>query len=54
MTMFQDPEEIVRIRVTRKTREELKRCGIKGESYELILQRLTKQWFEDEKRRGIT
>jgi hypothetical protein len=40
MVLFQDGNEIVRIRVTRKTREELKEYGIKGESYEVIILRL--------------
>ena len=40
MVLSQDPAEIVRIKVKRKTRDALKRCGIKGETYETIIQRL--------------
>ena len=43
MTLFQDEEELVRIKVKRKTREELKKYGIKGETYEAIIQRLMKE-----------
>ena len=43
MTTIQDEEELVRIKVKRKTREDLKKMGIKGESYEVIIQRLMKE-----------
>jgi hypothetical protein len=50
MVLFQDPDEIVRIKVRRKTREELKRCGIKGETYEVIIRRLIEGEGEEEKK----
>lgn len=50
MVLFQDPDEIVRIKIRRKTREELKQYGVKGETYEIIIRRLMKRWGEEEKK----
>ena len=49
MVNFHNDDEIVRIRLTRKTREKLKEYGIKGESYEVIIRRLMEGKGEEKK-----